>query len=206
VRAETGSNLRMSSFHHKPRFLLSAAIVAVVGVVAFVGLGPKAFVNPSTSMMPTIEKDDHLLAVPPRRIERGDVVIFKHPTMPNIVHVKRVIGLPGERIEWAGGRLIVNGNQVDRKRIDDERPTLPDSTEDLGDPYFFREKFANLDLLIMDDDSYQRDANAIYVPEEAYYLLGDFRSNSADSRMFGPVPKSNITGKIFRMPWARHKN
>lgn len=193
----------MEIFRRKPWLWL---VVAIVGVVALAVFGPKSFVHPSASMMPTIEKDDYLLALPATEIERGDLVVFKHPTMPNIVHVKRVIGLPGERIEWAGGRLILNGTQVDRKRIDDERPMLPDSSEDLGDPYYFREKIANLDLLIMDDDSYQRDSNAIYVPEDAYYLLGDFRSNSFDSRGFGPVPKLNITGKIYRLPWGRRRN
>lgn len=160
--------------------------------------------HPSAGMLPTIGYDDWILVFPASDIRRGDLVVFKHPTMPKLQHVKRVIGMPTERIEWAGG-LIVNGTKASRTRLE-ERPELPTTKEDLGDPYFYREQVAGLSLTILDDESIQRDVNAIYLPEDAYYVLGDFRSNSVDSRMFGAIPRSSIVGKVFRLPWSSGLN
>jgi signal peptidase I len=132
------------------------------------------------------------------RIERGDVVVFKLPSDNSIDYVKRVVGLPGDTIQMLDGVLHINGEPTDRRRVDDYveqgrstgirripryRETLPNGVS-----------YETLELT----PSGQLDNTREYqVPEGHYFVLGDNRDNSIDSRVLsriGFVPVANITG------------
>jgi signal peptidase I len=129
--------------------------------------------------------------------ERGDVAVFRLPTDDSADYIKRVIGLPGDRIQMVGGLLHINGAPVRRERlgdlIDDEnggerirrwRETLPNGVS-----------YESLDL---EDGGMLDDTNEYVVPPRHYFMMGDNRDNSTDSRVLsvvGYVPFENFVGK-----------
>ncbi|MES0808174.1 signal peptidase I [Roseibium sp. SCPC15] len=177
----------------------------------------KAYSVPSGSMKPTLMIADRFYAYgavadplaglmghfyPEQkrhlRIERGDVVVFKLPSDNSVDYVKRVVGLPGDTIQMLDGVLNINGEPTDRRRVDDYveqgrstgirripryRETLPNGVS-----------YETLELT----PSGQLDNTREYqVPEGHYFVLGDNRDNSIDSRVLsriGFVPVANITG------------
>ena len=135
--------------------------------------------------------------------KRGDVVVFKLPSDGRTDYIKRLIGLPGDRIQMIDGRLYINGEPVRKERIEDEvfqdrfgntrrvaryRETLPN-----GVSYIVRE--INGDLGANDDTP------PFVVPEGHYFMMGDNRDNSADSRtpVVGYVPYENLVGRAERL-------
>jgi len=105
--------------------------------------------------------------------ERGDLVVFKYPRDPKVPYVKRLIGLPGEKVEIIGRTLYINGESLPEKctqHID------PGSTNDHYGPYL--------------------------VPADKYFVIGDNRDNSQDSRFWGYVPRDNMLGKVFMVAWS----
>ena len=129
--------------------------------------------------------------------ERGDVAVFRLPTDDSADYIKRVIGLPGDRIQMVGGLLHINGAPVRRERlgdlIDDEnggerirrwRETLPNGV--------------SYELLDLEDGGMLDDTNEYVVPPRHYFMMGDNRDNSTDSRVLsvvGYVPFENFVGK-----------
>lgn len=103
--------------------------------------------------------------------ERGDIVVFDPPTNSKKPYIKRVIGLPGERVTFDGGHVYVNGAMLDEPYIEDK--TICRGGE-------------NCDTV---------------VPEGTIFVLGDNRENSSDSRVFGPVPVGNVIGKAWVTYW-----
>ncbi|MBR6675566.1 MAG: signal peptidase I [Alphaproteobacteria bacterium] len=127
--------------------------------------------------------------------KRGDVVIFKEPRTNRIDYIKRVIGLPGETIEMREGRLYINGELIERKYIGQERHETEQGnmlytryTEVL--PGGFEHPIYEL------GDYMQYDTYGPFtIPADHYFMMGDNRDNSADSRYFGPVPAINLEGR-----------
>jgi len=128
--------------------------------------------------------------------KRGDVVVFALPREPSTDYIKRVIGLPGDRIQMIGGLLHINGVAVKRDRIgdffDDEngstvrrwRETLPDGV--------------SYEVLDLQDNNFLDNTQEYVVPAGHYFMMGDNRDNSMDSRVqsaVGYVPFENIIGK-----------
>ncbi len=129
--------------------------------------------------------------------ERGDVAVFKLPRDNSTDYIKRVVGLPGDRIQMIGGVLHINGEAVKRERIEDfvDEPgrsgktvrryieTLPNGVS-----------YHILDLV---DGSIQDDTRVFEVPAGQYFMMGDNRDNSTDSRFpsVGPVPFENFVGR-----------
>jgi signal peptidase I len=103
--------------------------------------------------------------------ERGDVIVFDPPTKSDKPYIKRIIGLPGEEITFRDGYVYVNGQRL-------EEDYLQDKTR-CG----------------------RRDECDVVVPPDDVFVLGDHRSNSSDSRVFGPVPISSIIGKAWVSYW-----
>ena len=187
------------------------------------------FQIPSGSMKPTLEVGDFILVnkfaygirlpvVDSKMIEvgdpqRGDVMVFRYPSDPNINYIKRVVGLPGDRIAYSSDkRLTVNGEQVAEKLIGDEPGTL-------GSSRLYEEKLGAAEHLIRKEmKRYRMEPGKEWVvPQGHYFMMGDNRDNSNDSRywndpnipkdLLGMVPDRNIVGKAFAvwMSWPDPK-
>ncbi|MEO9614766.1 MAG: signal peptidase I [Nitratireductor sp.] len=128
--------------------------------------------------------------------ERGDVAVFKYPPNPALDYIKRVIGLPGDRIQMREGQLYINGKPVDRQKtgqIDN-----PDITEVNRPVDVYRETLPNgvsYDTLDVTPNGISDDTREFVVPAGHYFMMGDNRDNSADSRVFGFVPEENLVGR-----------
>jgi len=198
-------------------------ILAVFVLRSFV---VEPFKIPSGSMMPTLLIGDFILVnkftygirlpVINRKVidihtpHRGDVMVFRYPPEPSLDYIKRVVGLPGDRIEYRGKRLWINGVQVPTRQIDDylskermqysqrylerlnsvEHEILIDGDAPSGPPY--GRAFPNAA-----NCHYNNEGMTCVVPPNHYFMMGDNRDNSSDSRVWGFVPDENIVGKAF---------
>ena len=162
---------------------------------------------PSSSMEPTIFPGDVLLvnktilgpAIPFThgrlfslgRPQRGDIITFYPPGIED-QYVKRVIGVPGDTISTDGLRLYINGELVPLTDIGlDDQHMLVTGVESLN---------GKMHVLKADADRPVRQLpQAITVPADSYFVMGDFRNNSEDSRYWGFVPEKNILGKVTRL-------
>jgi len=136
------------------------------------------FKIPTTSMVPTLDVGDRLLSnnmiYKIRAPRRGEVVIFKYPEEPRRDFVKRMVGLPGEKIMLKDGRIYINGRQV--------------SDKDISSRYYY-------------SDGYYGNEWEIEIPQKSYFVLGDNSINSKDSRYWGFVPEKNLVGKAIFTYW-----
>jgi signal peptidase I len=177
---------------------------------------------PSGSLEPTLLMGDFILAnkydygiripvlrkklLPIGMPQRGDIIVFRWPPDPHYYFIKRVIGIPGDRIDYVNKALIINGQEI----VQTTEPMLPAEKSILrenGDSVTVIEKQEN--LLGVKHDIYQEPAKPSYnfqnirVPEGMYLVMGDNRDSSADSRYWGFVPEENIVGKavLIWMSW-----
>ncbi len=165
------------------------------------------FQIPSGSMKPTLDVGDFILVnkfsygirlpVIDKKIievgdpQRGDVMVFRYPSDPNVNYIKRVVGLPGDVIRYASDkRLFVNGESVAEKLIGSEPNTL-------GSAELYEEKLGAVEHQIRKEMSRYRSPpdNQWTVPAGHYFMMGDNRDNSADSRYWGFVPEANLVGR-----------
>jgi signal peptidase I len=163
------------------RWLVEWAVIILVAVgVAF---GVRTFVAqtyfvPSTSMWPTLKAGDRIVVSKIYgAIEPGDIIVFKRPPAehcggpPVPDLVKRVIGLPGQTVSAHGGKVYITG------RLQKE-PWLPKGTQ-----------------------TFTTMTHPFKVPKGDYFVMGDNRVNSCDSRTWGPVKASYVVGKVFLILW-----
>jgi signal peptidase I len=121
-------------------------------------------------------------------IRRGDIIVFEFPASPAIYFAKRVIGLPGDRVRYQGKKLTINGSAIETTRL-----------SAMGDSDVFQETLGDITYRTMNTrNTFSLDL-AITVPERSYFVLGDNRDHSNDSRYWGFVPESNIVGKVVRV-------
>ena len=164
------------------------------------------FQIPSSSMVPTLEVGDYILVnkytygirLPVVRTkvmalnepQRGDVMVFFPPHMNDTYFIKRVIGLPGDEVRYENKRLFVNGEEVRQQllaQLPPSRPRFRLSQESLG----------GVDHEIRTDMMRANDNFAVTVRAGHYFMMGDNRDNSSDSRVWGQVPEGDIVGKAF---------
>jgi len=152
----------------RARLLLDASIL--LGTLTLAGsLGTHLSVVRGSSMAPTIRDGDRIMVEPViAGVERGDVVVLSYPLDPTVDYVKRVIGLPGERVTMAGGRVWVNGEALVESYVEAVDHGACISTR---------------------------------VPEGHYFVLGDNRPRSSDSRDFGAVPMEALRGEVHLKVW-----
>nr|WP_321458527.1 signal peptidase I [uncultured Cohaesibacter sp.] len=130
---------------------------------------------------------------------RGDIVVFKLPRDPSIDYIKRVIGLPGDKIQMIEGQLYINGQAVKHERIEDFVDTDEQGRKSRVER--FRETLPNgvsYTTLNLTDSNYLDNTPVYEVPAGHYFMMGDNRDNSSDSRVLsnvGYVPFENLVGK-----------
>jgi signal peptidase I len=184
------------------------------------------FKIPSGSMIPTLLVGDLILVnkytygvrlpvintkitegTPP---QRGDVMVFRYPPKPSLDYIKRVVGVPGDTVAYLNKRLTINGKPLETKALpdffdEDAMRYFKQFEETLGEkkhrllndadrPAFVAgaDKFEGFDAC-----SYTVEGVTCKVPEGHYFMMGDNRDNSLDSRYWGFVPDKNIVGKAF---------
>jgi signal peptidase I len=181
-----GSQLqfRKSTVREYFESIVITAIIALFATTFVV----QAFKIPTGSMESNLLIGDHLLVnkfvyglhdgffgkiLPYKDLKRGDVIVFKYPDNPELAYVKRLIGLPGERVEMTGRTVSVNGKPLEEKYT---------QYIEQGSLY---ERYGPFD-----------------VPPNHYFAMGDNRDNSQDSRFWGSVPRDHIIGKAMVIYWS----
>jgi len=133
---------------------------------------------------------------------RGDVAVFRYPNNPNQDYIKRVVGLPGDTIAYREKTLYVNGEKVE---ISGGEPYVPaGSGANYRNNVRFQEQLGEVAHDILVSESTGSSENVWEVPEGHYFMVGDNRDNSLDSRSWGFVPEENLVGraKYVWMHWS----
>jgi signal peptidase I len=188
--------------------LLGTVVIAVF-VITFI---VQAFQIPSPSMENTLLVGDYLLVnklcygggslgdflMPYRKVQRGDIVVFHYPVNPAQHFVKRVIGVPGDRVRLVDKQVFVNGVAWKEPHAHFSRPA-----NDL-----FRDNFPRLDVAPGETPEWWVqlrklvDNGQLIVPQGHYFVMGDNRDDSYDSRYWGFVPQANIIGRPLLIYWS----
>lgn len=133
--------------------------------------------------------------------QRGDVAVFKLPSNTNIDYIKRVIGLPGDRVQMKAGVLFINDVAVKKERIEDYVDPTLEAGEQFGQALVpqYRETLPNgvsYNVLDYVDSGFPDNSDVFVVPAGNYFMMGDNRDNSSDSRLsVGYVPVENFVGR-----------
>lgn len=166
---------------------------------------------PSGSMMPTLLVGDFILVnkfsygirlpVTDTKLidlgspRRGDVVVFRYPEDPSTPFIKRVVGLPGDEIAYYDKVLYINGEPAEQKALDTYSGV--GSGVNMTGASLREEGFVDSDHLILVQPGLPSAEGRIVVPPDSYFVLGDNRDNSRDSRYWGTVPDENLIGRAF---------
>lgn len=169
---------------------------------------------PSGSMMPTLLIGDFILVnkfsygirlpvihtkvVDLGEPERGDVVVFRYPKNPSVDYIKRIVGVPGDHIAYYNKQLYVNGTPASQDLIGDYVEYDP-AQANPGE-LILRENLTGTEHEILIDKTRMSVEGEFVVPSGSYFVMGDNRDNSNDSRFWGVVPETNLVGKAF-MIW-----
>lgn len=162
---------------HWGRILLDILETVVLAVVLFLGINAvSARVRvDGSSMIPTLQNGEFVLvnrlAYRLGETERGDIIVFRSINEPDLDLIKRIIGLPGEIIEVRGGQVLINDKLLKQPMVDGAVSRSPE------------------------------DMKALLIPRGMYFVMGDNRGVSFDSRLFGPVPEKYVFGKAFFRYW-----
>ena len=161
----------------------------------------QAFKIPTGSMENNLLIGDHLLVnkfvdaptassleralLPIGRIRRGDVLVFKYPVEPDRDFIKRVIGLPGETLQLKEKKIYINGTPLDEPYV-----------------HFLEEPHRNAELSEVTSSDVRENYGPVTVPPDQYFMMGDNRDNSADSRYWGFMPRDYVKGKALLIYWS----
>jgi signal peptidase I len=176
-----------------------AIIIAILLALVIRTLIVQAFTIPSGSMMDTLLVGDYILVnkflfgpelpftdyrLPGVRLpHRGDIIVFKYPQDEKRDFIKRIIGTPGDTVQVRGQQVLVNGNALDESYV----RRNPNPLSHTGSPTFCGYAYA---------------CEPLVVPPESYFVMGDNRDNSQDSRYWGFVKRDKIKGKAFLIYWS----
>jgi len=174
---------------HSSRWVLEWVVVLVAALLLAVGIRTSVaqmFYIPSGSMLPTLKIGDRIivdkLSYHVHGVHRGDIVVFRRPPLEKADYtdlVKRVIGLPGDVISLHLGRVDIDGRPLAEPWLPTPAPVS--SPSPLTEPFSLNHPYR--------------------VPPDEYFVMGDNRTDSEDSRYFGPIPASLIVGKMAFVIW-----
>jgi signal peptidase I len=202
--------------------MLGLWVATVCVVLLFRAFLFEPFHIPAGSMMPNLKIGQYILVkkwgyghygafgITPFRapisapLDRGDVVVFDYPVDPSLQYIKRIVGLPGDVISIRGNGLSINGKDVKRERMIDVAPGIEQHLESSdGNRYavlLTSESHSAVRPFIrfpfIENCEYSTEGLRCLVPPGNYFVLGDNRDNSQDSRYWGFVPAENIVGKL----------
>lgn len=208
-------------------------IYVLVAIFALRWTFIEPYVVPTGSMEPTLKTGDRLWALKcaydvrlpfteyvlfrTGAVKRGDVFLFRSPKEPEITFVKRVVGVPGDKLKLENGMLSVNGQQLHRELFPSrdilyDIDAAPDKSlfleNLLGVPHYVIQDHRN-DVFSshpFEDPYHFRSMSEVTIPEGHYFAMGDNRDGSSDSRSWGLVPEANLKGKamfIWFSAWDR---
>jgi len=212
----------------KTRETVEAILIAVTVALFLRAFVVEAFKIPSSSMVPNLKIGDHIFVnkyiyglripftykqlVAFRQPRRGEIIVFNFPKDPTKDYIKRLVGLPGDRIRIVDKKILVNGKLLKRERLDNESDRkilydIPDSEEyviyrensadDISYYVMYRQQrmwgFSSMDCNYCNAS----DGTDMVVPEDHYFVMGDNRDNSSDSRRWGFVPSELIKGRAL---------
>lgn len=184
--------------------LVSIPIVMFVAIFSFRSFMFEPFRTPSASMLPTLKVGSILITKKfgygnygtfgilifktevSSSLNRGDVAVFQYPEKPSINYVKRIVGLPGDIIEYKNKLLTVNGELVTTKKLAENKSKV-----------IWQEKFDSKVFSITNITTRPSYDFIVTIPKNNYFVLGDNRDNSRDSRHWGFLPKENFVGKVI---------
>ena len=189
---------------------LMGTVVIAIFVITFI---VQAFQIPSESMENTLLIGDYLLVnklcygggalsnhlMPYQKIVRGDIIVFHYPVDPQQHFVKRVIGVPGDHLRMVNKRVLINGKPLEEPYVhfveplnDMFRDNFP--RRDIAARRLEGEWWLQMQKLVVDDQ--------LIIPEGHYFVMGDNRDDSLDSRYWGFVPQENIIGRPLVIYWS----
>src|SRR5271167_5276031 len=191
--------------------LLGTVVIAIF-VITFI---VQAFQIPSESMENTLLIGDYLLVnklcygglrlgddlMPYQKIQRGDVIVFHYPVDPQQHFVKRVIGVPGDRLQMVNKKVLINGKPLDEPYVRFVEPT----NDRFRDNFPLRD---TVDRTLRQNPDWWLEMHKLVedgqliIPEGHYFVMGDNRDNSLDSRYWGFVPRENIIGRPLFILWS----
>jgi signal peptidase I len=183
---------------------------------------------PTASMEPTIKVGDRLLAykmaydfkVPFTdwslirwgKPQRGDIIVFRYPKDPQIDYVKRVVGVPGDRIRLEDNALYINGEKQERTSYEHDRSVLTDIDDNPEIRDLYKEQLGDTEHWVMQQKDHRfrpfgrrfPAEGEFVVPEDSLFVMGDNRDNSTDSRAWGVVPLSYVRGEALFVIWSAY--
>src|SRR5581483_735706 len=204
----------------KPRNSIAEWAITILVLLFATSTIAQPFVIPTSSMHNTLLTGDHLIVdklayaptdpfskhiLPYEDVKRGDIIVFKHPTLLTVDYVKRCIGLPGDHLKLLDKRVFINGKPLEEPYVihhDDSlyyRDNFP-----LGHPEYIQDpKMAERANQMLRDNVV---AGEVVIPPGFYFAMGDNRDNSLHSRYWGLVPRDNIEGKPLLIFWSYDAN
>lgn len=197
-------------------------VITIIMALFLMTFIAQAVAVPTGSMQNTINIGDHLFVnkfifggstpiigklLPTREIRRGDIIVFKQPLEPKVNYVKRVIGLPGDTVQVKGTDVYINGkvipeikSTVDYSGNYSQKSNLPVIQTDPTPPGAFYHVYYS-DREHSGESKYAVDT-PYKIPEKNYFVMGDNRDNSFDSRGWGTVPRENIFARALYVHWS----
>ncbi|MGQ5708450.1 signal peptidase I [Lactobacillus sp. PSON] len=170
--------------------ILEVIILVLIFMGIYYSLFNFVFSNDTVSgpsMQPNFESNDRVITVRHSDIHRGDIVVIKAPDQPNALYIKRVIGMPGDTISFKNDQLYINGKKQNEPYLDSGK------------------KLYSMGQIYTNNFSLKSRGLGNKVPKNSYFVMGDHRNVSNDSRMFGYVKRSGVIGVVKLRYWPLNK-